>query len=146
MPLQLVAALIIVFLIVVFAIQNAVAVSIVFFLWRIDASLTMVIATCFGLGVLIGALLAVPAMLRERLSISRLRKQVEALRVENDNLRELKKHESSVSTNPQWYLISDKVSGRRSGILFKETETQEQPRLSAAMRLQTDPKDGWLRP
>jgi len=96
MPLQLVAALIIVFLIAVFAIQNAVAVSIVFFLWRIDASLAMVTATCFGLGVLIGALLAVPAMLRERLSISRLRKQVEALRVENDNLRGLKKHESSV--------------------------------------------------
>ena len=96
MPLQLVAALIIVFLIVVFAVQNAVAVSIVFFLWRIDASLAMVIATCFGLGVLIGALLAVPAMWRERLSISRLRKQVEALRVENDNLRGLTKHESPV--------------------------------------------------
>lgn len=96
MPLQLVAALIIVFLIVVFAVQNAVAVSIVFFLWRIDASLAMVIATCFGLGILIGALLAVPAMLRERLSIGRLRKQVEALRVENDNLRGLTKHESPV--------------------------------------------------
>jgi len=45
MQLQLIAALIIVFLIVVFAVQNAVAVSVVFFLWRVDASLAMVIAT-----------------------------------------------------------------------------------------------------
>ena len=95
MQLQLIAALIIVFLIVVFAVQNAVAVSVVFFLWRVDASLAMVIATCFNLGILIGALLTVPTMLRERLSISRLRKQVEALRAENDYLREPKKNSPS---------------------------------------------------
>jgi putative membrane protein len=95
MQLQLIAALIIVFLIVVFAVQNAVAVSVVFFLWRVDASLAMVIATCFNLGILIGALLTVPTMLRERLSISRLRKQVETLRAENDYLREPKKNSPS---------------------------------------------------
>lgn len=95
MQLQLIAALIIVFLIVVFAIQNAVTVSVIFFLWRADASLATVIAACFGLGALIGALVTVPAMLRERLSISRLRKQVDTLRAENDNLRELKKNSSS---------------------------------------------------
>jgi putative membrane protein len=95
MQLQLIAALIIVFLIVVFAVQNAVAVSVVFFLWRVDASLAMVIATCFSLGILIGALLTVPTMLRERLSISRLRKQVETLRAENDYLREPKKNSPS---------------------------------------------------
>jgi putative membrane protein len=99
MQLQLIAALIIVFLIVVFAVQNAVAVSVIFFLWRIDASLAPVVATCFELGILIGALLTVPAMLRERLSISRLRKQVEALRAENDNLRELKKHSSPAASD-----------------------------------------------
>jgi len=37
--------------------------------------------------------------LRERLSISRLRKQVEALRAENDNLREPKKHASSAASD-----------------------------------------------
>jgi putative membrane protein len=99
MQLQLIAALIIVFLIVVFAVQNAVAVSVIFFLWRVDASLATLVATCFGLGILIGALLTVPTMLRERLSISRLRKQVEALRAENDNLREPKKHASSAASD-----------------------------------------------
>ncbi|HEY6044830.1 MAG TPA: LapA family protein, partial [Nitrosospira sp.] len=54
------------------------------FLWRFHASLAMVITTCFSLGILIGALLTVPAMLRERLSISRLRKQIDKLRAEND--------------------------------------------------------------
>ena len=90
MQLQLIAVLIIVFLIVMFAVQNAVAVSVVFFLWRVDASLAVVIA-CFGLGALIGALVTVPTMLRERISISRLRKQVETLRAENDNLRASKR-------------------------------------------------------
>lgn len=94
MQLQLIAALIIVFLIVMFAVQNAVAVSVVFFLWRLDASLAVVIAACFGLGALIGALVTIPTMLRERISASRLHKQVETLRAENDNLRALKKDES----------------------------------------------------
>lgn len=91
MPLQLVSALIVIFLIVMFAVQNAVSVSVVFFLWRVDASLAVVIAACFGLGALIGALVTVPTMLRERISISRLRKQVDILRTENDDLRATKK-------------------------------------------------------
>lgn len=91
MQLQLIAALIIIFLIVIFAVQNAVSVSVVFLLWRIDASLAVVIAACFGLGALIGALVTVPTMLRERISISRLRKQVDMLRIENDDLRVTKK-------------------------------------------------------
>jgi putative membrane protein len=48
--LQLIAALIIVFLIVTFAVQNAAEVSVIFLLWRADASLAIVIAVCFGLG------------------------------------------------------------------------------------------------
>ncbi|SFN88996.1 LapA family protein [Nitrosospira briensis] len=91
MQLQLIAALIIVFLIVTFAVQNAVSVSVIFFLWRVDASLATVIAACFTLGTLIGALVTVPTMLRERISISRLRKQVEMLHAENEDLRALKK-------------------------------------------------------
>lgn len=96
MQLQLIAALVIVFLIVTFAVQNSVAVSVMFFLWRVDASLAVVIAACFVMGALIGALVTIPTMLRERLSISRLRKQVETLRAENDSLRALKKDETSV--------------------------------------------------
>ncbi len=97
MQLQLIAALIIIFLIVIFAVQNAVSVSVVFFLWRIDASLAVVIAACFGLGALIGALVTVPTMLRERISISRLRKQVDMLRIENDDLRATKKEKDAPS-------------------------------------------------
>ena len=67
------------------------------FLWRIDASLAVVIAACFGLGALIGALVTVPTMLRERISISRLRKQVDMLRIENDDLRATKKEKDAPS-------------------------------------------------
>jgi putative membrane protein len=87
MQYQLIAALVAVFLILVFAIQNAVRVSVVFLLWRVDASLAALIASCFGLGAAISALVIVPRMLRERLLVSRLRKQVETLSAENDNLR-----------------------------------------------------------
>lgn len=95
MQLQLIAVLIIVFLIVMFAVQNAVAVSVAFLLWRVDASLALVIVACFGLGALIGALVTIPTMLRERISLSRLRKQVEVLRAENDDLRAPKKDGST---------------------------------------------------
>ena len=96
MQLQLIAALIIVFLIVTFAVQNAVEVSVIFLLWRADASLAVVIAVCFVLGALIGALVTLPTMWRERMAIGRLRKEVEALRTENDSLRALKQNEASV--------------------------------------------------
>ncbi|MEO7465295.1 MAG: LapA family protein [Nitrosospira sp.] len=95
MQLQLIAVLIIVFLIIMFAVQNAVAVSVVFLLWRVDASLALVIVACFGLGALIGALTTIPTVLRERISLSRLRKQVEELRMENDDLRASKKDGST---------------------------------------------------
>lgn len=95
MQLQLIAALVIVFLIVTFAVQNAVEVSVIFFLWRADASLAVVIAACFGLGTLIGALVTLPTMLRERMTIGRLRKEVETLHAENDTLRALKQNEAS---------------------------------------------------
>lgn len=94
--LQLIAALVIVFLIVTFAVQNAVEVSVIFLLWRADASLAVVIAACFGLGMLIGALITLPTMLRERMAIGQMHKEIEALRVENDSLRALKQDEASV--------------------------------------------------
>lgn len=96
MQLQLIAALVIVFLIVTFAVQNAVEVSVIFLLWRADASLAVVIAACFGLGMLIGALITLPTMLRERMAIGQMHKEIEALRVENDSLRALKQDEASV--------------------------------------------------
>jgi len=65
---------------------------VIFFLWRIDATLAVVIAACFGLGALIGALVTAPTMLRERLLINRLRKQVETMSSENDNLRSRAAH------------------------------------------------------
>jgi len=93
--LQLIAALVIVFLIVTFAVQNAVEVSVIFLLWRADASLAVVIAVCFGLGMLIGALVTLPTMLRERVAIGRMHKEIEVLRAENDSLRTLKQNEAS---------------------------------------------------
>mgnify|MGYP001120079248 FL=1 len=95
MQLQLIAALVIVFLIVTFAVQNAVEVSVIFLLWRADASLAVVIAVCFGLGMLIGALVTLPTMLRERVAIGRMHKEIEVLRAENDSLRTLKQNEAS---------------------------------------------------
>ncbi|MCX7185209.1 MAG: LapA family protein [Nitrosospira sp.] len=91
MQLQLIVALIAILLTIMFAVQNAVPVSVVFLLWRVDASLAVVIAACFGLGALIGALVSIPAMLRDRISMNHLRKQVATLQTENDDLRAGKK-------------------------------------------------------
>jgi uncharacterized membrane protein YciS (DUF1049 family) len=55
----------------------------------------MVIATCFSLGILIGALLTAPTMWRERLSISGCGNRLKTLSAENDYLREPKKNSPS---------------------------------------------------
>ncbi len=61
---------------VIFAAQNATAVTIDLFIWRIDASLAVVIASCFAIGVIAGILFAVPTLYRMRSHKRRLQAQL----------------------------------------------------------------------
>ncbi|MBI4290342.1 MAG: LapA family protein [Betaproteobacteria bacterium] len=65
---------------VLFAMQNSTPVTVVFLVWRFDGSLAMIILVSIALGALAVALVSMPAALRSRWTISRQRRDMEALR------------------------------------------------------------------
>ena len=79
MQLGLIAALVFGALAVLFALQNAATVTVVFFVWRADASLALVIIVCVGLGALLSAFAAFPALLRARVRLRHQRRRIEEL-------------------------------------------------------------------
>lgn len=73
---RLIFLLIVMLVAVIFAAQNATPVTIDLFLWRIDSSLAVVIATCFAIGIIAGILFAVPSLYRMRSHRRRLQAQL----------------------------------------------------------------------
>ena len=67
---------------VTFALQNDVAVTVVFAFWRYDSSLALVLLVALGLGALIAGLVSTPSVIRGQWANARLRRQVADL--END--------------------------------------------------------------
>jgi uncharacterized integral membrane protein len=67
---------------VVFALQNSVAVTVVFAFWRYDGSLAVVLLVTLALGALIAALVSTPSVIKGQWAGARLRRQVTGL--END--------------------------------------------------------------
>lgn len=61
---------------IAFAVQNANVVTLVFFVWRVEASLAIVVAVCFSIGALVAALALAPSILRKRAETRRLRTQL----------------------------------------------------------------------
>ena len=64
---------------VVFALQNSVAVTVVFAFWRYDGSLAVVLLVTLALGALIAALVSNPSVIRGQWAGARLRRQVAGL-------------------------------------------------------------------
>lgn len=65
---------------VLFAMQNSTPVTVVFLVWRFDGSLAMIILVSIALGALAVALVSIPSALRARWTISRQRRDIEALK------------------------------------------------------------------
>ena len=64
---------------VTFALQNNVAVTVVFGFWRYDSSLAVVLLVALGLGALIAGLVSTPSVLKGQWNGARLRRQVASL-------------------------------------------------------------------
>lgn len=75
----IVLALIIAILAVIFAIQNAGIISVVFFSYSFEGSLALILLITFALGVLVGILLLLPYLIRAVVQMSRLSKENSAL-------------------------------------------------------------------
>jgi putative membrane protein len=64
---------------VTFALQNNVAVTVVFAFWRYDSSLAVVLLVALALGVLIAGLVSTPSVIKAQWSGARLRRQLASL-------------------------------------------------------------------
>jgi uncharacterized integral membrane protein len=80
MQVLLILALVIAIITVIFAVQNAMPVTVSFLVWQfVNAPLALVLLLAVGLGLLISLLVSVPTMAGNRWTISRLKKRVAEL-------------------------------------------------------------------
>jgi len=79
MQLQLIVAIIVAILAVVFALQNAVPITVSFLTWRFESSLALVLLIALALGILMSLLVSVPSMVKTRKMISSQKKKIREL-------------------------------------------------------------------
>jgi uncharacterized integral membrane protein len=78
----LLLALIIAIVLVLFAIQNPIVVTVSFFSWQMDGSLVFILVTVFAAGLLTGVLMSLPSLFRKSF----------ALREKKRKIKDLEKH------------------------------------------------------
>ena len=86
MQVQLIVAIIVAILAVVFALQNAIPITVSFLTWRFESSLALVLLITVALGVIMSLLVSVPSMIKRRKIISNQKKKIQKL--ENSLQRE----------------------------------------------------------
>lgn len=69
---RLILALIGMLVAVIFAVQNAMPVTIKVFFWQLEASLAVVVAVCFALGAIVAAFAVMPEIYKRRSGEKRL--------------------------------------------------------------------------
>lgn len=82
MQLQLIVAIIIAIVAVVFALQNAVPIAVGFLVWRFQSSLALVLLVTLALGILMSLLVSMPSMIRTRKVISNQKKKIQKLEID----------------------------------------------------------------
>lgn len=79
MRLYVISALVIAFLAILFALQNTNLVTIQLFVWEYRQSLALILLGTLAIGVIIGLLVSVPAVIRRNVKVSRVQKQADSL-------------------------------------------------------------------
>ena len=79
MQLQLIVAIIVAILAVVFALQNAVPITVSFLTWRFESSLALVLLITIALGVIMSLLVSVPSKIKRMKLISSQKKKIQEL-------------------------------------------------------------------
>lgn len=87
MQLAVIIAIVIAVAGVLFAVQNSVPSTVVFFLWRFDGSLGVMLLLALALGALLVALISTPATLRANWLNRRQQKEIDGLKTTNAELR-----------------------------------------------------------
>ena len=81
MQLQLIVAIIIAILAVVFALQNAIPIVVSFLTWRFESSLALVLLITLALGILMSLLVSVPSVIKKMKIISNQKKKIQKLEI-----------------------------------------------------------------
>ncbi|MEW6214023.1 MAG: LapA family protein [Nitrospirota bacterium] len=79
MPLFLIVALVMAVLVVIFALQNAIPITVTLFVWKFEGSLALVLLLSLALGVIMGLLVSMPAIIKKSWKISNQNKKIEEL-------------------------------------------------------------------
>ncbi len=79
MVFTLIVALLLALVSVIFALQNAVVVQVAFFAFKMKQPFAVFILASLAIGVIIGVLLMVPGAIKNAITISRHRKQIDGL-------------------------------------------------------------------
>ena len=79
MRLYVISALVIAFLAILFALQNTNLVTIQLFIWEYRQSQALILLGTLAIGVIIGLLVSVPAVIRRNVKVARIQKQAQGL-------------------------------------------------------------------
>jgi len=101
MQVQLIVAIIVAILAVVFALQNAVPITVSFLTWKFESSLALVLLITIALGVIMSLLVSVPSMIKTRKMISGQKKRIKELEWNLQRESERKKAEEIEKKEPE---------------------------------------------
>jgi uncharacterized integral membrane protein len=89
MQVYIILALLVALLVTVFAVQNNAIIAVTLFAWRIEGSLAIILMGTLFLGILVGIFLLTPTAIRGRLAASDLRKRLQKVEQEIDQVRKV---------------------------------------------------------
>ena len=94
MQLWLIMAIVIAMLVVIFALQNAIPITVSFLTWKFESSLALILLITIALGVLMSLLVSVPSKIKKIKIILNQKKKIQelenAFQVKNDAKEEKK--------------------------------------------------------
>jgi len=79
MQLWLIMSIVIAMIVVVFALQNAVPITVSFLTWKFESSLALLLLITIALGVLMSALVSMPSKIKKMKLISNQKKKIQEL-------------------------------------------------------------------
>ncbi len=101
MQIFLLFSLVIAVLAIVFALQNAAVVTIIFLAWRFDGSLALVILVALGVGALVSLLASLPSLARGSWTIASQKRKVKQLESQiTDYQKQLAQAEERLAVKP----------------------------------------------
>ena len=96
MQLWLIMAIVIAMLVVIFALQNAIPITVSFLTWKFESSLALILLITIALGVLMSLLVSVPSKIKKIKIILNQKKKIQelenAFQVKNDAKEEKKEN------------------------------------------------------